>query len=69
MRFQIVLHITIFSKIVSLTEKIREKICFGEGGIDISIFYVTTIDNTIKTIDGFAKTIDSFRLSRNTTTK
>ncbi len=26
------------------------------GDTDISIFYVQTIDNTIKTIDGFAKT-------------
>ncbi len=67
MRFRIVLHITIFSKIVSFSEKITEKNFFGwEGGIDISIFYVKTIDNTIETIDGFAKTIDSFRLSTNT---
>ncbi len=29
------------------------------GDIDISIFYVKTIDNTIETVDGFAKTIDS----------
>ncbi len=33
--------------------------CVGVGDMDISIFYVKSIDNTIKTIDGFAKTIDS----------
>ncbi len=31
----------------------------GEEDIDISIFNVKTIDNTIETIDGFAETIDS----------
>ncbi len=58
MRFRIVLHITILSKIISFSEKITKK-KFFEGGIDISIFYVKTIDFPIKTIDKFAKTIDS----------
>ncbi len=35
----------------------------GGGDIDISIFNVNIVDNTIETINGFGKTIDSFRLS------
>ncbi len=58
MKFQIVLDITIISKIVSFSEKITKK---KFGGIDFSIFYVKTIDNTIETINAFAKTIDSFQ--------
>ncbi len=47
--------------ILSFSEKITGKFFgSGGGGIDISIFYVKTSDNTIETIDRFAKTIDSF---------
>ncbi len=61
MRYRIVSYLTIFSKIVSFSEKIMKKNFFwgGGGDIDISIFYVKTSDNTTETIDGFAKTIDS----------
>ncbi len=67
MKFRIVLHITIFSKIIWFSEEITGNFFWGGGGIDISIFYVKIIDFSIETIDGFAKTIDSFRLSPNTT--
>ncbi len=59
MRFQIVLHITIFLEDNILRENNEKKKIFWAGNIDISIFYVNTIDNAIETIDGFAKTIYS----------
>ncbi len=53
MRLRIVFHVTLFSKIISFSEKIMKKKIFFCGGedIDISIFYVKTMDNTIETID------------------
>ncbi len=62
MRFRIVFHITIFSKIISFSEKITEKTFFFVSGrdIDISIFSVKTIDNAIETIDNTVETIDEF---------
>ncbi len=48
-----------FEDNIILWENNEKKNFLGEGGVDISIFYVKTIDNTIETIDGFTKTIDS----------
>ncbi len=65
MRFRIVLHITIFFEDSIIIWENNEKIFLEGGDIDIGIFYVKTIDNTMKTIMDLSKlSPNSITLSR-----